>query len=49
MVGNVFEWVVGPKKQPAMMGGPYSKCQTITEGVGGSAKPQSGLRCCKGN
>ncbi len=49
MTGNVFEWVTGPKKQPSIMGGPYSKCQTITEGVGGSAKPQSGFRCCKGN
>ncbi|MBN1308925.1 MAG: SUMF1/EgtB/PvdO family nonheme iron enzyme [Chitinispirillaceae bacterium] len=49
MVGNVFEWVTGPKKQPSFMGGPYSKCQTLTEGVGGSAKPQSGFRCCKGN
>ncbi|MBN1579023.1 MAG: SUMF1/EgtB/PvdO family nonheme iron enzyme [Chitinispirillaceae bacterium] len=49
MAGNVFEWVIGPRKQPSFMGGPYSKCQTITEGVGGSAKPQSGFRCCKGN
>jgi hypothetical protein len=49
MVGNVFEWVTGPKRQPAIMGGPLSKCQTITEGFGGSAKPQTGLRCCKSN
>lgn len=49
MVGNVFEWVVGPQKQPALVGGPLAKCQTITEGVGGSAKPRSGFRCCKGN
>ena len=49
MVGNVFEWVTGPNKQPALMGGPHSKCQTITEGVGGGAKPNSGFRCCKSN
>jgi len=49
MVGNVFEWVTDAKKQPSTMGGPYSKCQTIPEGVGGSAKPRVGLRCCKGN
>jgi len=49
MAGNVFEWVVGPKKQPALVGGPLAKCQTITEGVGGSAKPRSGFRCCKSN
>jgi ferredoxin-fold anticodon binding domain-containing protein len=49
MVGNVFEWVVGPKKQPSLMGGPMSKCQTITEGVSGGSKPNSGFRCCKSN
>ncbi len=49
MVGNVFEWVTGPDKKPALMGGPYSKCQTITAEVGGKAKPQSGFRCCRGN
>jgi hypothetical protein len=49
MVGNVFEWVTGPNKQPALMGGPNSKCQTITEGVGGGAKPNSGFRCCRSN
>jgi formylglycine-generating enzyme required for sulfatase activity len=49
MVGNVFEWVTDGKKQPSVMGGPYSKCQTITGGVGGSAKPQTGFRCCKSN
>ncbi|MBN1760615.1 MAG: SUMF1/EgtB/PvdO family nonheme iron enzyme [Chitinispirillaceae bacterium] len=49
MVGNAFEWVAGPKKQPALMGGPMSKCQTITEGVGGGSKPNSGFRCCASN
>jgi hypothetical protein len=49
MVGNIFEWVTGPDGNPALMGGPYSKCQTVSPGVGGSAKPQTGLRCCKSN
>jgi hypothetical protein len=49
MVGNIFEWVTGPDGKPALMGGPYSKCQTVSPGVGGSAKPQTGLRCCKSN
>lgn len=47
MTGNIFEWVVGKSNEPAMMGGPYSKCQTVSPGLDGSAKPQSGLRCCK--
>lgn len=49
MVGNVFEWVTGPENQPSLVGGPNTKCQTITKGVGGSAKPRSGFRCCKSN
>jgi hypothetical protein len=49
MAGNAFEWVRGPRQQPSIMGGPLSKCQTITEGVGGSARPQSGFRCCLSN
>ena len=49
MVGNIFEWVSGSKDEPALMGGPYSKCQTVSPGVGGSAKPQTGFRCCKSN
>ncbi|MBD3314994.1 MAG: SUMF1/EgtB/PvdO family nonheme iron enzyme [Chitinivibrionales bacterium] len=49
MVGNIFEWVVGPDGSPALMGGPYSKCQTVSPGVGGAAKPQTGFRCCKSN
>lgn len=47
MTGNIFEWVIGKGNEPAMMGGPYSKCQTVSPGLDGSAKPQSGLRCCK--
>lgn len=49
MVGNIFEWVTTSNKQPALMGGPYSKCQTVSPGMGGEAKPISGLRCCKSN
>ncbi len=49
MVGNIFEWVTGDNGQPMLMGGPYSKCQTISPGVGGGAKPQTGFRCCKSN
>jgi hypothetical protein len=49
MVGNVFEWVVGEGGKPMLMGGPYSKCQTVSPGVGGDAKPQTGFRCCKSN
>jgi hypothetical protein len=47
MTGNVFEWVEGKNNEPSMMGGPYSKCQTVSPGLDGSAKPQTGLRCCK--
>jgi len=49
MVGNVFEWVTGPDGTPMLMGGPYSKCQTISPGLSGAAKPQIGFRCCKSN
>jgi|GEM_PF-720915 len=49
MTGNIFEWVTASGNQGAMMGGPYSKCQTVTPGTGGDAKPLSGLRCCKSN
>lgn len=49
MVGNIFEWVTGTKNDPMLMGGPYSKCQTVSPGVGGGAKPQTGFRCCKSN
>jgi hypothetical protein len=48
MTGNVFEWVKGTSG-PAAMGGPVSKCATISPGAGGSAKPTIGLRCCKSN
>lgn len=49
MAGNASEWVTDKRRQPSIVGGPYSKCQTIAEGVGGSAKPQTGFRCCKSN
>lgn len=50
MVGNIFEWVSGNgNNEPMLMGGPYSKCQTVSPGVGGGAKPQTGFRCCKSN
>jgi len=49
MTGNIFEWVTTADGQPAMMGGPASKCQTVSPGTGGSAKPMSGVRCCKSN
>ena len=49
MAGNIFEWVTNDNNQPALMGGPYSKCQTISPGVKGEPKPQIGLRCCKSN
>jgi hypothetical protein len=48
MVGNIFEWVKGANGEPVVVGGPYSKCQTVS-GSSGSAKPQTGLRCCKSN
>jgi hypothetical protein len=49
MVGNIFEWVADKDNAPMLMGGPYSKCQTASPGVGGEAKPQTGLRCCYSN
>jgi hypothetical protein len=49
MVGNIFEWVVSAEGAPMLMGGPYSKCQTASPGVGGGAKPQTGFRCCLSN
>jgi hypothetical protein len=49
MVGNVFEWVVTRQDKMALMGGPYSKCQTVSIAQNGDAKPQSGLRCCSSN
>jgi hypothetical protein len=49
MVGNIFEWVTAKDGSPALMGGPLSKCQTVSPGGSGDAKPQSGLRCCKSN
>ncbi|MBD3420574.1 MAG: SUMF1/EgtB/PvdO family nonheme iron enzyme [Chitinivibrionales bacterium] len=49
MVGNIFEWVSGPGGDPVLMGGPLSKCQTRSPGVGGGAKSQIGFRCCKSN
>jgi len=49
MTGNIFEWVVSESGNPLLMGGPLSKCQTRSPGVGGSAKPQIGYRCCDSN
>jgi hypothetical protein len=49
MVGNIFEWATDSNGNPMVMGGPYSKCQTVSPGTDGSAKPQTGLRCCKSN
>jgi preprotein translocase subunit YajC len=49
MVGNIFEWVTGANGEPMLMGGPYSKCQTVSPGVSGGAKPQTGFRCCRSN
>jgi len=48
MAGNVFEWVTNGSSA-AVMGGPFSKCQTISPGGRGEAKPQTGFRCCKSN
>lgn len=48
MTGNVFEWVDAPLGS-SLMGGPLSKCQTVSPGTGGGAKPSSGGRCCKSN
>jgi hypothetical protein len=49
MSGNLFEWVTTKGGAMALMGGPVSKCQTIADAASGDAKPQSGVRCCKGN
>lgn len=49
MVGNIFEWVTDSEGKPMLMGGPYSKCQTVSPGMNGAAKPQIGFRCCKSN
>lgn len=49
MVGNIFEWVIDKNNKPMLMGGPYSKCQAISPGMSGQAKPSVGLRCCKSN
>lgn len=49
MTGNIFEWVNDEEGNPMLMGGPYSKCQTVSPGLKGEAKPQIGFRCCKGN
>jgi hypothetical protein len=49
MTGNVFEWVTGADGNTAAMGGPLSKCQAVSPGESGSAKPQTGFRCCKSN
>ncbi|MBD3319700.1 MAG: SUMF1/EgtB/PvdO family nonheme iron enzyme [Chitinivibrionales bacterium] len=49
MTGNIFEWVTGKNGKPMLMGGPLSKCTTVSPGVGGGAKPQTGFRCCKSN
>ncbi len=49
MVGNLFEWVVDDQGDPMLMGGPLSKCQTVSPGMTGDAKPHTGFRCCKSN
>jgi len=49
MTGNVFEWVKDKNNLPAAMGGPLSKCPTISPGGSGDAKPTIGFRCCKSN
>ena len=49
MTGNVWEWVKAGNGSMAAMGGPTSKCQTVSPGAGGDAKPTIGLRCCKSN
>jgi formylglycine-generating enzyme required for sulfatase activity len=48
MTGNVFEWVSAANK-PMLMGGPSSKCQSVSPGGDGSAQPYTGYRCCKSN
>jgi Sulfatase-modifying factor enzyme 1 len=49
MAGNVFEWVRAKDNRPAAMGGPLSKCQTVSGGGSGDPQPGTGLRCCKSN
>jgi len=49
MVGNVFEWVRIKDGLAGAMGGPLSKCQTVSAGGSGDAKPTIGFRCCKSN
>jgi hypothetical protein len=49
MAGNVFEWVRAKDNRAAAMGGPLSKCQTVSAGGSGDPKPTTGLRCCKSN
>ena len=49
MVGNLFEWVTDSRGRTMIMGGPTSKCQDISPGMKGAAKPQIGFRCCKSN
>jgi hypothetical protein len=49
MAGNVFEWVRAKDNRAVAMGGPLSKCQTVSGGGSGDAKPTTGLRCCKSN
>jgi hypothetical protein len=49
MVGNIFEWVIAADKSPSLMGGPLSKCQTVSPRASGDAQSQFGVRCCKGN
>ena len=49
MVGNIFEWVSDENGNPMLMGGPYSKCQTVSPGMKGQAKASVGFRCCKSN
>jgi hypothetical protein len=49
MSGNVFEWVRGKDNKAVAMGGPLSKCQTVSPGGSGDPKPTTGLRCCKSN
>jgi hypothetical protein len=49
MTGNVWEWVSAAGGSKAAMGGPVSKCQTVSPGESGEAKTTIGLRCCKSN
>jgi hypothetical protein len=49
MVGNIFEWVTDSIGNPMVMGGPLTKCETVSPGMKGQAKPTVGFRCCKSN